>query len=131
MAFKIQRFYGSPLNSSSPDRPFTAKDTKRKEDKLIKTSNQIDNLSDGKKKDRKMKKLAKTMDQLNRNASGDKTPLYMEGKLCKSLKIEKTRLQKEIADIKAKAAKEKKIGNWDAKSDRLSQVNEQLVKNKC
>ena len=31
----------------------------------------------------------------------------------------------------AKAAKENKIGNWDAKSDRLSQVNEQLVQNKC
>ena len=44
----------------------------------MKTSSQIDNLSDGKKKDRKMKKLAKTMDQLDRNASGDKTPLYME-----------------------------------------------------
>ena len=48
-----------------------------------------------------------------------------------SLKAEKARLQKEIADIKAKAAKEKKIGNWDEKSDRLSQVNEQLVQNKC
>mgnify|MGYP000194350032 FL=1 len=63
MAFKIKNFYASPLKSSSSDRPFTAKDTKRKEDKFMKTSSQIDNLSDGKKKDRKMKKLAKTMDQ--------------------------------------------------------------------
>jgi hypothetical protein len=55
----------------------------------------------------------------------------MENKACSSLKAEKARLKKEIADIKAKAAKENKIGNWDEKSDRLSQVNEQLVQNKC
>ena len=59
------------------------------------------------------------------------SPFHMEGKMCGSLKAEKIKLQKEIADIKAKAAKEKKIGNWDEKSDRLSQVNEQLVQNKC
>jgi len=59
------------------------------------------------------------------------SPFHMENKACGSLKAEKARLQKEIADIKAKAAKEKKIGNWDEKSDRLSQVNEQLVQNKC
>ena len=33
MAFKIKNFYGSPLYSSSPDRPFTAGDTERKEKK--------------------------------------------------------------------------------------------------
>ena len=37
MAFKIKNFYGSPLYSSSPDRPFTAGDTERKEKKLDKT----------------------------------------------------------------------------------------------
>ena len=41
MAFKIEKFYGSPLHSSSPDRPFTAGDTRRKEDKLIKTGKQF------------------------------------------------------------------------------------------
>jgi hypothetical protein len=73
MGFKIPNFYGTPLYSSSPDRIFTDSDRKRKEDKLIKTSKQIENLADGKKKKRKQKKLLKTFDQLERNASGDKT----------------------------------------------------------
>jgi hypothetical protein len=69
--------------------------------------------------------------KINNMAFRINSPFHMENKACSSLKAEKARLQKEIADIKAKAAKEKKIGNWDEKSDRLSQVNEQLVQNKC
>ena len=127
MAFKIQRFYGSPLKSSSPDRPFTAKDTKRKEDKFIKTSDQIDNLSDVKKKDRKMKKLAKTMDQLDRNASGDKTPLYMEDAKLAAMKKQAAKLKKEIAAMRAESKKTGKVTNWDDKSDQLSRLNEQIA----
>jgi len=59
------------------------------------------------------------------------SPFQMANPKCDSLKKEKASLEAKIADIKAKAAKENKIGNWDAKSDRLSQVNEQLVQNNC
>ena len=126
MAFKIQRFYGSPLNSSSPDRPFTAKDTKRKEDKLIKTSNQIDNLSDGKKKDRKIKKLAKTMDQLDRNASGDKTTPFFNIRSCKDVQDEINKKQAEIKKMRDLTKKDKKVRNWDDLSDQVDGLREEL-----
>tara|TARA_R110000822_G_scaffold72624_4_gene174535 strand:+ start:603 stop:1010 length:408 start_codon:yes stop_codon:yes gene_type:complete len=127
MAFKIERFYGSPLRSSSPDRPFTSKDTERKEDKFMKTSDQIDNLSDGKKKDRKMKKLVKTMDQLDRNASGDKTPLRMEDAKLMAMKKRAAKLKQEIAAMRAESKKTGKVTNWDDKSDQLSRLNEQIA----
>jgi hypothetical protein len=59
------------------------------------------------------------------------SPFQMANPKCDSLKKEKAKLEKEIAEIKAKALKEKKIGNWDGKSDRISQIEEQLVQNKC
>ena len=79
MAFKIKKFYGSPLHGSSPDRPFTTKDTKRKEDKLIKTGKQLEGEMSDRKRNRKENKLLKTADQLERNASGDKTPFLQHG----------------------------------------------------
>lgn len=135
MAFKIERFYGSPLHSSSPDRPFTAGDTKRKEDKLLKINKQLKaddvtgNMSD-RKRTRKENKLLKTADQLDRNASGDKTPFYMEDAKLKAMNDKKIALEKKIADIKAKAKKENKIGNWDGASDELSRLNERIAEYK-
>ena len=126
MAFKIQRFYGSPLNSSSPDRPFTAKDTKRKEDKFMKTSSQIDNLSDGKKKDRKMKKLFKTADQLERNASGDKSTPFLNIRSCKDIQDEIDKKQAKIKEMQDKTKKDKKVRNWDDLSDQVNGLQEEL-----
>jgi len=134
MGFKIKPFYsGSPLHSSSPDRPFTSKDTKRKEDKFMKTSDQIDELPDGRKKDRKMQKLAKTMDQLDRNASGDKSkfikkaPLRMEDAKLMAMKKQAAKLKQEIAAMRAESKKTGKVTNWDDKSDQLSRLNEQIA----
>ena len=120
----------SPLHSSSPDRPFTARDTKRKEDKLIKTGKQLEGNMSDRKRTRKENKLLKTADQLERNASGDKTPFYMEDTKLKAMNDKKIALEKKIADIKAKAKKENKIGNWDSASDELSRLNERIAEYK-
>ena len=120
----------SPLHSSSPDRPFTARDTKRKEDKLIKTGKQLEGNMSDRKRTRKENKLLKTADQLDRNASGDKTPFYMEDAKLKAMNDKKIALEKKIADIKAKAKKENKIGNWDSASDELSRLNERIAEYK-
>jgi len=130
MAFKIERFYGSPLHSSSPDRPFTAGDTKRKEDKLLKIDKQLEGDMSDRKRTRKENKLLKTADQLERNASGDKTPFYMEDAKLMAMKKQAAKLKQKIADIKAKAKKENKIGNWDDASDELSRLNERIAEYK-
>ena len=120
----------SPLHSSSPDRPFTARDTKRKEDKLIKTGKQLEGNMSDRKRTRKENKLLKTADQLERNASGDKTPFYMEDAKLMAMKKQAAKLKQKIADIKAKAKKENKIGNWDGVSDELSRLNERIAEYK-
>ena len=97
----------SPLHSSSPDRPFTARDTKRKEDKLIKTGKQLEGDMSDRKRTRKENKLLK-----------------------KAMNDKKIALEKKIADIKAKAKKENKIGNWDSASDELSRLNERIAEYK-
>ena len=53
----------------------------------------------------------------------------MDDKKCSQMREQAAKLQKEIADIKAKAAKENKIGNWDDKSDQLSRLNERIATN--
>jgi len=69
--------------------------------------------------------------KINNMAFTITSPFQMANPKCDSLKKEKAKLEKEIAEIKAKALKEKKIGNWDGKSDRISQIEEQVVQNKC
>ncbi|GAG09855.1 unnamed protein product, partial [marine sediment metagenome] len=83
-----------------------------------------------KREKRKVKKLAKTKDQLKRNASGDKTPLRMEDAKLMAMKKQAAKLKQKIADIKAKAKKENKIGNWDDASDELSRLNERIAEYK-
>jgi hypothetical protein len=156
MGFKIKPFYGgSPLHSSSPDRPFSAGDTKRKTKKANKTSQQIVDLQNkrssvknvylgdpddlqgemvrtadkpaSKREKRKVKKLAKTKDQLKRNASGDKTPLRMEDAKLMAMKKQAAQLKKEIAAMRAESKKTGKVTNWDDKADQLSRLNEQIA----
>jgi hypothetical protein len=57
------------------------------------------------------------------------SPFHMDDKKCSQMREQAAKLQKEIADIKAKAAKENKIGNWDDKSDQLSRLNERIATN--
>jgi len=156
MGFKIKPFYGgSPLHSSSPDRPFSAGDTERKTKKANKTSQQIVDLQNkrssvknvylgdpddlqgemvrtadkpaSKREKRKVKKLAKTKDQLKRNASGDKTPLRMEDAKLMAMKKRAAKLKQEIAAMRAESKKTGKVTNWDDKSDQLSRLNEQIA----
>ena len=58
------------------------------------------------------------------------SPFHMANPKCDSLKKEKASLEAKIADIKAKAAKENKIGNWDDASDELSRLNERIAEYK-
>jgi hypothetical protein len=57
------------------------------------------------------------------------SPFHMDNKKCSQMREQASKLQKQIADIKAKAAKENKIGNWDDKSDQLSRLNERIATN--
>jgi len=90
-----------------------------------------------KKSNRLERKRIKTEDQLERGMSGisdaaDKksAPFYMVDKKLDAMMKQKAALEKRIADIKAKAAKENKIGNWDDASDQLSRLNERIAEYK-
>ena len=126
MAFKIKNFYGSPLYSSSPDRPFTAGDTKRKKDKEKKTIEQLEKPMSAKKKIRKQKKLLKTADQLERNASGDKTTPFFNIRSCKDVQDEINKKQAKIKEMRDLTKKDKKVRNWDDLSDQVDGLREEL-----
>ena len=126
MAFKIKKFYGSPLYSSSPDRPFTAEDTRRKEDKLIKTGKQLEGDMSDRKRRRKEKKLFKTADQLERNASGDKSTPFLNIRSCKDIQDEIDKKQAKIKEMQDKTKKDKKVRNWDDLSDQVNGLQEEL-----
>lgn len=126
MAFKIKNFYGSPLYSSSPDRPFTTKDTERKERKLDKTIKQLSEPMSDKKKARKEKKLLKTADQLKRNASGDKSTPFLNIRSCKDVQDEIDKKQAKIKEMQDKTKKDKKVRNWDDLSDQVNGLQEEL-----
>ena len=126
MAFKIKKFYGSPLHSSSPDRPFTAEDTRRKEDKLIKTGKQLEGDMSDRKRRRKEKKLFKTADQLERNASGDKSTPFLNIRSCKDIQDEIDKKQAKIKEMQDKTKKDKKVRNWDDLSDQVNGLQEEL-----
>ena len=126
MAFKIKNFYGSPLYSSSPDRPFTAEDTERKEKKLDKTLQQLSEPMSDKKKARKEKKLLKTADQLKRNASGDKSTPFLNIRSCKDVQDEIDKKQAKIKEMRDKTKKDKKIRNWDDLQDQVDGLREEL-----
>ena len=139
MAFKIQNFYGgSPLKSSSPDRELSSGDMNRKQKKLDKTNERLENNDFSLKKSNRLeRKRIKTEDQLERGMSGisdaaDKksAPFYMKDEKLDAMMKKKATLEKRIADIKAKAAKENKIGNWDDASDQLSRLNERIAEYK-
>jgi hypothetical protein len=126
MAFKIKNFYGSPLYSSSPDRPFTAGDTERKEKKLDKTIQQLSEPMSDKKKARKEKKLLKTADQLKRNASGDKSTPFLNIRSCKDIQDEINKKQAKIKEMRDLTKKDKKVRNWDDLSDQVDGLREEL-----
>ena len=127
MGFKIKPFYGgSPLHSSSPDRPFSAGDTKRKEDKLIKTGKQLEGDMSDRKRRRKEKKLFKTADQLERNASGDKSTPFLNIRSCKDIQDEIDKKQAKIKEMQDKTKKDKKVRNWDDLSDQVNGLQEEL-----
>ena len=127
MGFKIKPFYGgSPLHSSSPDRPFTAEDTRRKEDKLIKTGKQLEGDMSDRKRRRKEKKLFKTADQLERNASGDKSTPFLNIRSCKDIQDEIDKKQAKIKEMQDKTKKDKKVRNWDDLSDQVNGLQEEL-----
>ena len=56
--------------------------------------------------------------------------LLMVDKKLDAMMKQRAALEKRIADIKAKAAKENKIGNWDDASDQLSRLNERIAEYK-
>jgi len=78
MAFKIKNFYGSPLYSSSPDRPFTAEDSGDKttpflnirsckdiQDEINKKQAEIKKMRDLTKKDKKVRNWDNLSDQVD------------------------------------------------------------------
>jgi len=134
MAFKIQNFYGgSPLKSSSPDKDLTERDTKRKNNRLERL------LTKENPSKRVQRKIIKLEDQLERGQNGESdkattkmvnSGLLMVDKKLDAMMKQRAALEKRIADIKAKAAKENKIGNWDDASDQLSRLNERIAEYK-
>ena len=134
MAFKIQNFYGgSPLKSSSPDKDLTERDKKRKNNRLERL------LTKENPSKRVQRKIIKLEDQLERGQNGESdkattkmvnSGLLMVDKKLDAMMKQRAALEKRIADIKAKAAKENKIGNWDDASDQLSRLNERIAEYK-
>ena len=134
MAFKIQNFYGgSPLKSSSPDKDLTERDIKRKNNRLERLLTKEDPSK------RVQRKIIKLEDQLKRGQNGESdeatkkmvnSGLLMVDKKLDAMMKQRAALEKRIADIKAKAAKENKIGNWDDASDQLSRLNERIAEYK-
>ena len=134
MAFKIQNFYGgSPLKSSSPDKDLTERDKKRKNNRLERLLTKEDPSK------RVQRKIIKLEDQLERGQNGESdkattkmvnSGLLMVDKKLDAMMKQRAALEKRIADIKAKAAKENKIGNWDDASDQLSRLNERIAEYK-
>ena len=139
MAFKIQPFYGgSPLQSSSPDRDLGPRDLERKQNRLERVQKRKEKAGNSEKKNKRLSRREIILqDQIDRKKNGiseaaDKklTPLYMVDKKLDDMMKQKADLEKKIADIKAKAAKENKIGNWDEASDQLSRLNERIEEHK-